>query len=227
MELVIIVISIIIVYEIIKAIIKHINYYPSTTITIDITRKSKMDDDDLIDYYLINFGTEEILNHIKVINEWKNKKITSYKNKESKINKFKLRCEKNEHKAFSFVGTRTQTRYRQRNYVREAYKVSVKSNDFYVSDNDILSRISFLEKHNYNVTYNNYNKIDQRKAMTKSLREYIKERDDYTCQICGAYMPDEIGLHIDHIIPIKKGGKSIPENLRVLCSKCNGSKGGK
>ena len=52
----------------------------------------------------------------------------------------------------------------------------------------------------------------------------IAERDNYTCQICGKYMPDGVGLHIDHIVPIKKGGKSVPSNLRVLCSKCNGRK---
>lgn len=40
-------------------------------------------------------------------------------------------------------------------------------------------------------------------------------------------MPDEVGLHIDHIIPINKGGKSVKSNLQVLCSKCNGSKSNK
>ena len=49
-------------------------------------------------------------------------------------------------------------------------------------------------------------------------------RDNYTCQICGKYMPDGVGLHIDHIIPVSKGGKSVESNLQVLCSKCNGSK---
>jgi 5-methylcytosine-specific restriction endonuclease McrA len=62
--------------------------------------------------------------------------------------------------------------------------------------------------------------------MTKALREQIKTRDNYTCGICGKYMPDEVGLHIDHIVSIRNGGKSVPENLRVLCSKCNGKKGG-
>ena len=37
--------------------------------------------------------------------------------------------------------------------------------------------------------------------MTKALRKEIMLRDNYTCQICGKYMPDEVGLHIDHIIP--------------------------
>ena len=34
-------------------------------------------------------------------------------------------------------------------------------------------------------------------------------------------------LQIDHIIPIKKGGKTVSSNLQVLCSKCNGRKSDK
>ena len=41
------------------------------------------------------------------------------------------------------------------------------------------------------------------------------------------YMPDEVGLHIDHIIPVSKGGKTVASNLQVLCSKCTGSKSNK
>ena len=40
-------------------------------------------------------------------------------------------------------------------------------------------------------------------------------------------MPDEVGLHVDHIISISKCGKTVPSNLQVLCSKCNGSKSNK
>lgn len=218
---------IVILAIVIKLIIKAINYYPGKTINVDITRKNKMDDNDLIDYYIINFGIEDIVKHIKRINEWKKERISKFKGNKIKESKFNLKCDKNDYKAFLFVGNRTQTRYRQVNYVKQPYQVVVKSNEFFVSDKEVLARIRFLEENNYNVTYNNYNKKDQRKAMTKELREIIKTRDNYTCQICGKYMPDEVGLHIDHIISIKNGGKSVPENLRVLCSKCNGKKGGK
>ena len=63
--------------------------------------------------------------------------------------------------------------------------------------------------------------------MTKELRQQIIDRDKYTCQLCGKYMPDEVGLHIDHIVSISKGGKTVPSNLQVLCSKCNGIKSNK
>ena len=70
-------------------------------------------------------------------------------------------------------------------------------------------------------------KTYERNKMTSSLRRKIMERDKYTCQICGKVMLDTVGLQIDHIIPINKGGKSVEENLQVLCSICNGRKSDK
>ena len=31
----------------------------------------------------------------------------------------------------------------------------------------------------------------------------------------------------DHVVPWSKGGKTVPENLQMLCKKCNALKGGK
>lgn len=76
----------------------------------------------------------------------------------------------------------------------------------------------------FQCTLNEYHSKNQRKLMTKELRKRIMIRDNYTCQMCGKYMPDEVGLHIDHIVPVSKGGKTIESNLQVLCSKCNGRK---
>jgi hypothetical protein len=69
----------------------------------------------------------------------------------------------------------------------------------------------------------------QRALMTSKLRWKIKERDNYTCQICGLSTNDEknLLLEIDHIIPISKGGISTEENLQTLCWKCNRTKGAK
>ncbi|MGG7177223.1 HNH endonuclease [Clostridium paraputrificum] len=69
----------------------------------------------------------------------------------------------------------------------------------------------------------------QRALMTSKLREKIKERDKFTCQICGLSTNDEknLLLEIDHIIPISKGGMSLEENLQTLCWKCNRTKGAK
>jgi hypothetical protein len=69
----------------------------------------------------------------------------------------------------------------------------------------------------------------QRLLMTSSLREKIKTRDNFTCQICSnsIYKEKNLLLEIDHILPISRGGLSIDENLQTLCWKCNRSKGNK
>ena len=55
------------------------------------------------------------------------------------------------------------------------------------------------------------------------LRWTIWERDDFTCQMCGA----RSHLSIDHIIPESKGGLLVEANLQTLCRSCNSRKGAK
>ena len=129
--------------------------------------------------------------------------------------------------AYNFYLTRKQTRYKQRNYVKTPYKVEQIVDSFSCNYFFLLSRNMRLKTINYECTLKEYNSKNQRKLLTKELRRQIIIRDNYTCQICGKYMPDEVGLHVDHIVPISKGGKTIPSNLQVLCSKCNGSKSNK
>lgn len=70
---------------------------------------------------------------------------------------------------------------------------------------------------------------EQRALMTKKLREFIKNRDNYTCCSCGnsTHTEPNLLLEIDHIIPVAKGGCTVEENLQTLCWKCNRSKSDK
>ena len=70
---------------------------------------------------------------------------------------------------------------------------------------------------------------EQRNLMTKKLREFIKERDNYTCCTCGnsTHVEPNLLLEIDHIIPVAKGGITSEENLQTLCWKCNRAKSDK
>lgn len=63
----------------------------------------------------------------------------------------------------------------------------------------------------------------ERNKMTAKVRERILARDNYTCQICGLSRKDEphLALHVDHIVPVSKGGKTIDSNLQCLCWQCN------
>jgi len=57
------------------------------------------------------------------------------------------------------------------------------------------------------------------------LRYKVMQRDNFKCILCGHGASDGIKLHVDHIIPFSKGGKTIPENLQTLCHLCNCGKG--
>lgn len=67
----------------------------------------------------------------------------------------------------------------------------------------------------------------ERAKMTDSLRYDILRRDGFKCCICGATAEDGIKLHVDHIKPVAKGGKTEKSNLRTLCDRCNHGKGAK
>lgn len=47
----------------------------------------------------------------------------------------------------------------------------------------------------------------------------------YICAGCGEVFPTRLFLQVDHIVPMAKGGLSVPENLQVLCRTCNQRKG--
>ena len=63
--------------------------------------------------------------------------------------------------------------------------------------------------------------FDSRLADWKCRREYVWERDRYTCQYCGKVTNSP---HCDHVIPQSKGGDKSPENLVTACPHCNCSK---
>ena len=70
-------------------------------------------------------------------------------------------------------------------------------------------------------------KQEERSKMSDSLRYDILKRDGFKCTICGATAQEGAKLHIDHIVPVSKGGKTTKSNLRTLCSRCNFGKSDK
>lgn len=74
---------------------------------------------------------------------------------------------------------------------------------------------------------NNEYVAEQRRLVTPSLRYDIMKRDGFRCVICGRGADDGVKLHVDHIKPVSKGGKSTPSNLRTLCQDCNLGKSAK
>lgn len=61
----------------------------------------------------------------------------------------------------------------------------------------------------------------ERSKLTSKLRYKILNKFSYTCQYCGATIKDGAKLHVDHIIPISKGGLTEEDNLTIACQDCN------
>jgi len=94
-----------------------------------------------------------------------------------------------------------------------------------MTEDNIIELIETLENKLTMESFTN----DQRALMTRKLRNQIKKRDNYTCQICGnsTYKEPNLLLEVDHIHPISKGGYTIESNLQTLCWKCNRAKSNK
>ena len=53
--------------------------------------------------------------------------------------------------------------------------------------------------------------------------ERLLEQQSYRCNGCGVDLLRS--YHVDHIIPLIRGGSNWPDNLQILCHRCNCSKG--
>ena len=54
------------------------------------------------------------------------------------------------------------------------------------------------------------------RRVSPEMRAFIRARDKDTCQLCNRHL-DEPEIQIDHI----SGSSNTPDNLRVLCRRCN------
>ncbi len=68
-----------------------------------------------------------------------------------------------------------------------------------------------------------------RRTISLGLRYEVLRRDRFRCSLCGASPASRLGceLHVDHVVPFSRDGKTVAANLRTLCSDCNLGKGGR
>lgn len=62
------------------------------------------------------------------------------------------------------------------------------------------------------------------KKGVKFSRVNVMTRDNCRCQYCGAKLPMD-SLTYDHVLPRKRGGKTVWNNIATACKPCNGVKG--
>ena len=64
-----------------------------------------------------------------------------------------------------------------------------------------------------------------RPPIPKGLRYDVLRRDGFRCQYCGRSVEDGVKLHLDHKVPVARGGPTTIDNLITACESCNLGKG--
>jgi 5-methylcytosine-specific restriction endonuclease McrA len=62
----------------------------------------------------------------------------------------------------------------------------------------------------------------RRKPISDSTRYKVMKRDGFSCSYCTA---SGVPLHIDHVVPVSRGGTNAIGNLVTACERCNQGKG--
>jgi len=66
---------------------------------------------------------------------------------------------------------------------------------------------------------------EQRLGLTQKKKQSVFKRDGLECAYCKTCLAEK--YHIDHVLPISRGGNNNMNNLVVSCAACNLSKGQK
>ena len=61
----------------------------------------------------------------------------------------------------------------------------------------------------------------------ETFKKYTDEAGNYRCACCEFTDRSRVPFHVDHIIAMNNGGKSVVENLQILCRSCNARKSDK
>ena len=60
-------------------------------------------------------------------------------------------------------------------------------------------------------------------TVTNAFKQLLYKQQDKKCAYCGCDL-EKTGKHLDHIVPISKGGKHTASNVHWVCPTCNMSK---
>ena len=117
------------------------------------------------------------------------------------------------------------------NMIKPPLDITIKCLKYYISPQG-KNRYHQIKEYHFSELKECYKRADrisvgranvqhERAMMTDQLRYDIMKRDGFRCQLCGRSQADGVKLHVDHIKPVSKGGKTVPSNLRTLCEQCN------
>ena len=68
-------------------------------------------------------------------------------------------------------------------------------------------------------------KVTARDRHAVLLAAWDAGRGGWWCAKCAAHVTERSGVHVDHVVPLARGGSNGRENLQILCAACNLAKG--
>lgn len=68
-------------------------------------------------------------------------------------------------------------------------------------------------------------KVTARDRHAVLLAAWDAGRGGWWCAKCAAHVTQRSGVHVDHVVPLARGGSNGRENLQILCAACNLAKG--
>lgn len=60
----------------------------------------------------------------------------------------------------------------------------------------------------------------EQKLRHAAFENFKREDGQFRCAKCGTVYAEKIRFHVTHILPMEQGGKSVPENMQIICYKC-------
>lgn len=124
-------------------------------------------------------------------------------------------------------------RLRQANYRKENIKKVRKATLAWYHENKERAAAAHKEWRANNPALANLRNHRRRARLLGAVGEVTQDRVSFllgfqgeSCWGCCAFFGDT-GYHIDHIVPLAKGGSNCDDNIQLLCPRCNQSKGAK
>lgn len=120
------------------------------------------------------------------------------------------------------------SKYTYQTYIKRfgGWRKSLEAFIAYINEDEDIEVNEFQPKE-----YPDSKKVLEKRRTSRNISDRMRFRillrDGFTCQSCGASPLKERGveLHVDHITPWSKGGKTVDVNLQTKCKQCNLGKG--
>lgn len=131
----------------------------------------------------------------------------------------------------SYICRSCSMEYKHQHYIENKEQIAKKSAQYRILHIELMRErfkkwyISNKEKSRENCRNRRARKINAPGTHTSNNEKQLFVLQKSKCAVCRSSIKK--GYHVDHIVPLSKGGSNSKENLQLLCPTCNLSKSAK